>query len=84
MTQKYHRITPQWQQNLCVGTVGEKSGYWGTNLQLTACNPADPSQYWTYNRTTGRYLQPQPERLHRRHRPELGIVLSHVRRRLAM
>ena len=57
LTQKYHRITPQSQQNLCVGTVGA-SGNWGTNLQLTACNPADPSQYWDYNRTTGQISNP--------------------------
>jgi FG-GAP-like repeat/Ricin-type beta-trefoil lectin domain len=57
LTQKYHRITPQSQQNLCVGTVGG-SGNWGTNLQLTACNLADPSQYWTFNRTTGQISNP--------------------------
>jgi hypothetical protein len=57
LTQKYHRITPQSQQTLCVGTVGA-SGNWGTNLQLTACNSSDPSQYWTYNRTTGQIYNP--------------------------
>jgi len=57
LTQTYHRITPQSQQNLCVGTVGQ-SGAWGTNLQLNPCSTSDPSQYWVYNRTTSQITNP--------------------------
>ena len=58
LTQNLHRISPQSQPNLCVGTVGE-SGAWGTNLQLSTCNAADPSQFWVYNRTTGQITNPK-------------------------
>jgi hypothetical protein len=57
LTQPSQHISPRSNPHLCIGTVGQ-SASWGTNLQLTTCNSNDPSQVWTYNRTTGQITNP--------------------------
>lgn len=77
LTQNLHRISPQSAPGLCLGTVGQ-SGAWGTNVQLSTCNAADPSQFWVYNRTTGQISNPKlgvclDERWGYSHGTDIGI-----------